>query len=119
MNEVSPAYVLHTTLSLVSPVQCVRNIATTLQLIVMMLLRPWAEEKTEETLRDLRVHLAFQRLKAGAYAKCNRDSYESEDDNIGRECLVKLLAMGHNFKSSLDGYHPQDDDGIFVIMDVA
>nr|GEZ91109.1 hypothetical protein [Tanacetum cinerariifolium] len=42
----------------------------------------------------------FKRLVA--YAKCNRDSYERT-----------------HFKSGLVGYHAKDDDGIFVIMDVA
>ncbi|GKD30113.1 hypothetical protein Tco_1240891, partial [Tanacetum coccineum] len=33
--------------------------------------------------------------------------------------LGRSLATGEHFKSGLVGYHAEDDDGIFMIMDVA
>ncbi|GJU20776.1 hypothetical protein Tco_1154118 [Tanacetum coccineum] len=41
------------------------------------------------------------------------------DENYDIDHSGRSLATGEHFKSRLVGYHAEDDDGIFVIMDVA
>ncbi|GJZ26931.1 hypothetical protein Tco_0571184 [Tanacetum coccineum] len=59
----------------------------------------------------------FKRLVA--YAKCNRDSFETIQVEVRGVVLGQNLATGKHFKSGLVGYHAEDDDGMVVIVDVA